>query len=693
VFGRIGGLVCIVFVVAAGAASAASTDLMPNGSFENGLTGWSAFGGSGSAASDGVVGSSAAKFVASTARYGAFTDAWPVSSGTGGHVYASTAWFRSDSSGVSACLRVREWDSTGSTIVAAEDDCVTAAKTWQQVSVSYTLKTTGDRLEAYVFANGASGSTFEADGVTLVDNGGAGAPPPPPPPAPDTSITAGPGSSTTDTSASFSFASTTAGASFQCALDTAAFAACTSPTAYGGLAAGQHTFRVRAVDSAGTVDPTPASQTWTVQAPAPPPSSGDDAMQNGSFEGSLSGWTAFGGSAALATDGKVGANAAEVTATTSRAGLYTDYWPVSNAGAGAVYTSTAWFRSDRPGTTVCLRVREWDATGSTIVDLRESCATPTSAWTQATVSYTVQTAGDLLEAYVFQNGAAGTSFEVDAVTLAPGGAQSHDPVLAAAGDVHANCADSQAAATAAAASATGADVVVPVGDLTDDGSASQLSNCFGATWGAFGGRLRPAPGNHEYDTAGAGPYFSYFGNGAGSPGQGWYSYDLGAWHVVVLNSNCSQVGGCTASSPQVAWLQQDLAAHPAACTLAFFHHPLFTSVPEPYGNDASPVTLWQTLYDGGADVVVNAHTRSYERFAPQTPAGVADPARGIREFVVGTGGGSLDGARSAAAANSQAWQSQTFGVLRLALHATSYDWSFAPVSGGSYADSGSASCH
>ena len=275
--------------------------------------------------------------------------------------------------------------------------------------------------------------------------------------------------------------------------------------------------------------------------------------------------------------------------------------------------------------------------------------------------------------------------------VAPG---SGDPVLVAAGDIHGDCAASQAGATAQTIDASGANAVVANGDLTNTGSLYQMDNCFGSTWGRFGARLYPVLGNHEYDqTAGAQGYFSYFGPRAGSPSQGWYSFDLGTWHVVVLNSNCSRVGGCDTGSAQLAWLQQDLAAHPAACTLAFWHHPLYTSVPEPLGNDQTTAPLWDALANAGADVIVNSHSRSYERFAPQTSAGVADAPRGVREFIAGTGGGELDGTRPSTAANSEAWNSSSFGVLKLTLHAGSYDWSFVNAAGGTYTDSGSAACH
>ena len=142
-------------------------------------------------------------------------------------------------------------------------------------------------------------------------------------------------------------------------------------------------------------------------------------------------------------------------------------------------------------------------------------------------------------------------------------------------------------------------------------------------------------GNHEYYTAGASGYFTYFEDRA-SPTEsgctvnckGYYSYDLGTWHVVVLNSNCAEVGGCEASSARGQWLKDDLAAHPNACTLAYFHHPRFTSAK--LGNNSAVAPFWEALYDAGAEVVLNnGHAHVYERFAPQTPGGQADPQAGI----------------------------------------------------------------
>ena len=217
------------------------------------------------------------------------------------------------------------------------------------------------------------------------------------------------------------------------------------------------------------------------------------------------------------------------------------------------------------------------------------------------------------------------------------------------------------------------------------GSPESFTNCFNPTWGRHKARMHPAPGNHEYETPDAAGYFGYFGTIAGKPGEGFYSYDYGAWHIIVINSSID----VSATGPQIQWLRGDLAAHPALCTLAYFHYPLFSS-----GNYATAdmKATWDALYAAGADVVISGHDHIYERFAPQTPAGVPDQARGIRQFTVGTGG------RShlpivAVAPNSEVRDNTTFGVLKLTLHATSYDWVFVPVTGGKFTDSGSSTCH
>jgi len=194
-------------------------------------------------------------------------------------------------------------------------------------------------------------------------------------------------------------------------------------------------------------------------------------------------------------------------------------------------------------------------------------------------------------------------------------------------------------------------------------------------------------GNHEtYGTSDAAGYYGYVGAAAGERRQGYYRHGVGAWH---LNASHSMVG-VSASSAEVAWLKADLAAHPTKCTLAYWHYPRFSS--GDHGSDSDMQPIWQALYDAGADLVLNGHDHDYERFAPQTPTGAADPARGIREFVVGTGGAS-DYTFNTALPNSEVRHTGTFGVLKLTLHATSYDWQFVPIAGGSFTDSGTGSCH
>ena len=223
------------------------------------------------------------------------------------------------------------------------------------------------------------------------------------------------------------------------------------------------------------------------------------------------------------------------------------------------------------------------------------------------------------------------------------------------------------------------------------GTLAAHRTSFAPTWGRLGPLLRPSPGNHEYQTPGAAGYFDYFGRTAGDRDKGWYSYDLGAWHVVVLNSNCGHTnGGCGPGSPQLRWLAQDLAANPRACTLAYWHHPRFSS--GAHGNNATYDAFWRELYKAGADVVLVGHDHDYERFAPQDPDGKADPTYGIRQFVVGTGGREMR-AFATIRPNSESRNNKDFGVLKLVLRPGGYDWEFLPVPGGTFSDQGSTSCH
>jgi len=248
-----------------------------------------------------------------------------------------------------------------------------------------------------------------------------------------------------------------------------------------------------------------------------------------------------------------------------------------------------------------------------------------------------------------------------------GSRTSGDPVLVGAGDI-ASCDDLAGAEATAKLIEKIPGTVFAVGDLAyPDGSDEQFANCYGPTWGRFKQRTRPAPGNHEYHKDKASGYFHYFGTAAGDSQSEYYSYEIGAWHVIVLYSECAEVGGCDPTSPQGRWLRNDLQAHPVPCSLAYFHKPLFSSGAA-HGNDPSVKPLWNMLYQAGADVVISGHDHHYERFAPQTPEGEADPARGIREFVVGTGGKNSHRSLAGAKPNSEIRNADTFGVLKLTLH-------------------------
>lgn len=232
--------------------------------------------------------------------------------------------------------------------------------------------------------------------------------------------------------------------------------------------------------------------------------------------------------------------------------------------------------------------------------------------------------------------------------------------------------------------------VLALGDLQyEDGSYAGFLDSYDATWGRVKAITAPVPGNHEYRTAEAKGYYRYFGVVAGVRARGYYSFDLGGWHVIALNSNCRAVGGCDAGSAQEQWLRADLAASQVACTLAYWHHPRFSS--GYHGSSATYRAFWQALYDAEADLVLVGHDHDYERFAPQDATGRHDRERGIREFVVGTGGRGLR-PFSRVAANSEVRDATTIGILELTLGSGSYAWRFRPAVG-SFTDSGSNRCH
>jgi hypothetical protein len=280
-------------------------------------------------------------------------------------------------------------------------------------------------------------------------------------------------------------------------------------------------------------------------------------------------------------------------------------------------------------------------------------------------------------------------------TLAPSTvvalAQAGDPVLVGAGDIAACNYDRDEATAKLLDDIAG--VVFTLGDnVYRSGAPSEFNDCYEAAWGRHKARTRPAPGNHDYRTTGAAGYYTYFGAAASplddnctSDCKGYYSYDLGAWHVIALNSEISH----RANSAQVQWLRADLAANRSKCTLAYWHRPRFSS--GRHGDSSSVKPFWQALHDFEADVVLSGHDHIYERFALQDPDGQADPDGGIRQFVVGTGGARLYVFNNIHA-NSEVRNNTTWGVLKLTLHPASYDWEFIPVAGQTFTDKGSDSC-
>jgi 3',5'-cyclic AMP phosphodiesterase CpdA len=257
-------------------------------------------------------------------------------------------------------------------------------------------------------------------------------------------------------------------------------------------------------------------------------------------------------------------------------------------------------------------------------------------------------------------------------------------VFVGAGDI-AYCGSAGAEATAQLLDQIEGTVFTLGDNAYESGTAAQFRDCYDPTWGRHKARTRPAPGNHDYVTPGAAAYFDYFGESAGPERRGYYSFELGAWHIISLNSQID----AGPDSAQAQWLAADLAAHPAACTLAYWHRPLFSSG-SVHGNDPYMRPIWEILARAGADVVVSGHEHLYERFAPQTADGVADP-QGIRQFISGAGGASLYGIGQVQP-NSEARGVGVFGVLKLKLHAASYDWEFVPVESGAFSDAGSAEC-
>jgi hypothetical protein len=253
-------------------------------------------------------------------------------------------------------------------------------------------------------------------------------------------------------------------------------------------------------------------------------------------------------------------------------------------------------------------------------------------------------------------------------------------VLVGAGDIS-SCENDNDEATARLLDALPGTVFALGDTVYVDGAYDEFIDCYHPTWGRHKERTRPAPGNHEYFTPRAAGYFQYFNNI-----PSYYAYDLGAWRIYALNSEID----VSSSGAQVEWLKSDLDTNPRLCVLAYWHQPLWSSRYED-GNDAVYETLWKTLYDAGAELVLNGHIHNYERFVEMNAEGQA-ASPGLREIVVGTGGVNHDGYVTILS-TSEVRNASTFGVLQLTLSSTRYSWQFIPVMGGTFTDSGTTNCH
>lgn len=288
-------------------------------------------------------------------------------------------------------------------------------------------------------------------------------------------------------------------------------------------------------------------------------------------------------------------------------------------------------------------------------------------------------------------GASGSAGSPGKGGAAGGPVEEEEVVIAAAGDIS-NTSIGGQKITADLILAGKYDAVLTMGDNQyNDGTLSAYNQYYDKTWGQFFDKTYPVPGNHEYNTSGAKGYFDYFGARAHDPKKGYYSFDLGAWHLIAINSNseCGAIA-CDAGSAQEKWLRADLAAHKQKCTLAYWHHPRWSS--GEHGNSTEMGDLWKALYEFDADLVLNGHDHNYERFAPQNPKAEADDKRGIVEFVVGTGGTGFRDTPNKPK-NSVKKNHDTFGVLELVLKADGYDFEFIGKAGSTFTDKGSGKCH
>lgn len=261
--------------------------------------------------------------------------------------------------------------------------------------------------------------------------------------------------------------------------------------------------------------------------------------------------------------------------------------------------------------------------------------------------------------------------------------------LVGAGDI-ADCGTNLDSRTAELVEAIPGTVFTLGDNAYEDGKLSEFRDCYDPTWGAFKERTQPAPGNHDYRTPGASGYFDYFGDRAGPAGRGYYAYDRGTWRIYSLNSMCDEIGGCGAGSAELAWLEADLAEHPSRCSLAYWHHPRYSS--GEHGNNASMDDIWDALFDAGVELVLAGHDHSYERLAPMNKAGNLAPDKGITSFVVGTGGREFY-EFDEILPTSRARATGVAGVIELTLGPGSWSSRFVPVPGGTFTDRAQDVCH
>ena len=396
--------------------------------------------------------------------------------------------------------------------------------------------------------------------------------------------------------------------------------------------------------------------------------------------------------AVLLTTCALGASCSGDPRPTRTVAPHTDLAPTRTEPEGAriqtivSVTVTPFSSTINPGATVQLSAAAINQLGGVVADamFSWSSSVPGIATVTASGLVTGVSAGTTtIAAKTLRNGTTGTA------TVTVSGPPPPGATLIAAGDI-AVCNTNYDEATATVVDGIPGTVVLLGDNAYPSGTATDFANCYQPSWGRHKSRTRPAPGNHDWQTGAGAPYFSYFGASAGPAGQGWYSFNLGSWHIVSLNSNCLFVG-CALGSPQDVWLRADLAATTQPCILAYWHHPRFSSGAS-HGNDVSVSNFWNALYQYHADIVLNGHSHIYERYGLQNPSAVAD-ANGIRQITVGTGGKSPLHGWGAIQPNSQVRGNTSFGVLKLTLGSATYGWNFVPVAGSTWTDAGSGTCH